>query len=569
MTLSIEEFGGRAGDGSDTTPAARQALARLKDTGGTQLVFPPGRYDFWPDRGAERYLFIANNDEGLKRIAFPIIGFDELEILGDGAQFVFHGFVLPIVIEKSARVRLRGFSIDWSRPFHGEAEVTETRADGVDLRIDDAFSYRLEYGRLVFAGEGGVTHTIGNILEWDPRKRETAPQVHDNYGIGGRYVAEAIGPQRVRLTAALSRPKPMPGNKLVLVDDGRHCPAITITGSREITLTDITIHHAGGMGVIAQRSETIRLDNVRVTPPPDGTRLISTQNDATHFVNCKGRIEMVDCLFENQMDDATNVHGIYAQVSAKIRADALELRLMHRQHHGAEFVAPGDRVEFVRADTLLTYHDAAVRAVQRVNKEFLRVTFDGSLPTALEIGDAVANLTWTPAVTIRGCTARANRARGFLISTPGPIAIEGNRFHVPGAAILIAGDASEWFESGAVRDVAIHDNHFEDCNYGIWGEAAIQITPGIAPAQRAATRYHSNIRIERNHFVASDRRLVTAHCVDGLTIRDNTIEGSDAYPSPHGQAAPVTATACSNVEFDAAMATPDTPPPDAAPKVAA
>ena len=347
MALSIEAFGGRSGDGSDTTPAARQALSRLKETGETQLVFPPGRYDFWPDRAAERYLFIANNDEGLKRIALPITGFDELEILGDGAQFVFHGLVLPIVIEKSARVQLRGFSIDWARPFHSEAEVLETRANGVDLRIDDAFPYRLDYGRLVFAGEGGRVHTIGNILEWDPRKRETAPKAQDNYGIGGRYVAEAIGPQRVRLTAAFSRPHPTPGNRLVLVDEGRHCPAIVIAGSRDISITDVTIHHAGAMGVIALRSENLRFERLRVTPPPDGTRLVSTQNDATHFVNCGGHIELIDCLFENQMDDATNVHGIYAQISANIRADALELRLMHRQQHGAEFVAVGDRLELV------------------------------------------------------------------------------------------------------------------------------------------------------------------------------------------------------------------------------
>jgi len=569
LTLSIEDCGGRAGDGSDTTPAARLALARLKDTGDTQLVFPPGRYDFWATRGAERYLFIANNDEGLKHIALPITGFDELEILGDGAQFVFHGFVLPIVIDKSARVRLRGFSIDWARPFHSEAEVIETRANGVDLLIDDAFPYRLDFGRLVFAGEGGDVHGIGNILEWDPRKRETAPQVHDNHGIGRRYVAEAIGPQRVRLTAAFSRPKPNLGNKLVLVDEGRHCPAITITGSREITLTDITIHHAGAMGVIAQRSETIHLDRVRVTPPPDGKRLISTQNDATHFVNCKGHIELTDCLFENQMDDATNVHGIYAQISAKIRADALELRLMHRQQQGAELVARGDLVEFVRADTLLSYHEAAVRAVQRVNREFLRVTFDGSLPGELAVGDAVANLTWTPSLTIRGCTSRANRARGFLLSTPGTIVIEGNRFHVPGAAILIAGDASERFEAGAVRDVAIRDNLFEDCNFGVWGQATIQVTPEIAPACREASRYHRNIRIEGNRFVASDRRLLAAHCVDGLIFQNNAIEPSDAYPTPHGAASSVNLASCSNAQIDDTIASSSESPGDSAPEVAA
>ena len=446
--------------------------------------------------------------------------------------------------------------------------MIETRANGVDLLIDDAFPYRLDYGRLVFAGEGSDVHGIGNILEWDPRRRETAPQVHDNYGIGRRYVAEAIGPQRVRLTAAFSRPRPSLGNKLVLVDEGRHCPAITITGSREITLTDITIHHAGAMGVIAQRSDTIRLDRVRVTPPPDGTRLISTQNDATHFVNCKGHIELTDCLFENQMDDATNVHGIYAQISAKIRADALELRLMHRQQQGVEFVAPGDLVEFVRADTLLSYHEAAVRAVQRVNREFLRVTFDGTLPEELVVGDAVANLTWTPSLTIRGCASRANRARGFLLSTPGAIVIEDNKFHVPGAAILIAGDAGEWFEAGAVRDVAIRDNLFEDCNFGVWGQAAIQVTPEIAPALREDSRYHRNIRIERNRFVASDRRLLAAHCVDGLIFRDNTLEPSDAYPSPHGEVSAVHVAACSEVRIDDAIAVSGEPPRDSAPEAA-
>ncbi len=569
MSLSIEEFGGRSGDGSDTTPVARQALARLKETKGTQLVFPPGRYDFWPDRGAERYLFVANNDAGLKRIALQITGFEDLEIVGDDAQFVFHGLVLPIVIDASARVRLRGFSIDWARPFHSEAEVIEARLNGVDLLIDDAFPYRIDFGRLVFAGEGNAVHTIGNILEWDPRKRETAPQVQDNYGIGGRYVAEAIGPQRVRLTAAFSRPRPSLGNRLVLVDEGRHCPAITIIGSRDVTISDVTIHHAGAMGVIAQRSDDLRLERVRVTPPPDGARLVSTQNDATHFVNCKGHIELRDCLFENQMDDAANVHGIYAQVSAKIRADALELRLMHRQHHGVEFAAPGDRLEFVRAETLLTHHEATVRAVQRVNNEFLRVTFDGKLPSDMALGDAVANLTWTPDVTIRGCTARANRARGFLLSTPGRVVIEGNRFHVPGAAILIEGDASSWFEAGAVRDVSIRDNLFEDCNFGVWGQAAIQVTPGIAAAHRPDTRYHGNIRIEQNRFVAFDRRLVVAHCVDGLTFRDNSVTPSSAYPAQNADASPVTVEACSNVQIDDAAADPAPASGDSTAEIAA
>ena len=63
--------------------------------------------------------------------------------------------------------------------------------------------------------------------------------------------------------------------------------------------------------------------------------------------------------------------------------------------------------------------------------------------------------------------------------------VEDNHFHNPGAAILIAGDANYWFEAGAVRDVTIRNNHFDNCNYGVWGQACIEISPEIEPANRA------------------------------------------------------------------------------------
>src|SRR3569832_1020567 len=63
--IDMTAFGAKA-DGSDTTPSVRAALAEVRGGKTTKLVFPPGRYDFHPERASEEYLFVSNNDEGLK-----------------------------------------------------------------------------------------------------------------------------------------------------------------------------------------------------------------------------------------------------------------------------------------------------------------------------------------------------------------------------------------------------------------------------------------------------------------------------------------------------------------------
>ena len=100
--LNIAAFGARP-DGSDTTPCVRAALEQIREGNVDKLIFPPGRYDFWPDQAEEQYLFISNNDEGLKRIAFMLTGVKDLEIDGGGATFVFHGRMMPFLIENSPR----------------------------------------------------------------------------------------------------------------------------------------------------------------------------------------------------------------------------------------------------------------------------------------------------------------------------------------------------------------------------------------------------------------------------------------------------------------------------------
>jgi len=540
-TLDAAAFGAKAGDGSDTTAALRAALEQCSANKARKLVFPPGRYDFWPDQALEKYLFISNNDEGLKRVAFPLTGIDGLEIDGQGAQFVFHGWIIPFALEKSRNITLRNFSIDWERAFHSEARVIGSAPDGLDVEIPAAFPYEIRNGVLIFTeGPQGreqlvrvrntpLEYPYRSLLEFDAVKRETAYRVRD-YSVAGGVAARDLGQRRVRLQT--SGYTATPGNIIVFAPSHREVPGIVVSDSAEIGISGVTLHHCGGMGVIAQRSRDITLERVRVTPQPDGGRMVSITADATHFVNCAGRITIGHCLFENQKDDATNIHGIYARVMRRLGPDEVEVRLMHPQQHGFDFLAPGGRVEFIHGPGMITYGGAMVKSVRRMNKQITRVVFESPLPEEMTPGDSVAAIDAFPETHIHHCVIRGNRARGILLGSRAKMVIEDNVFHTPGSAILLEGDARFWYEQAGVRDLVIRRNRFEDCNFGVWGDATIETRPGIEEEHRAASRYNRNIVIEDNVFRNfGSGPLVQFFSVDGLTIRNNRLEPSTAYPA--------------------------------------
>ena len=109
------------------------ALDQCRQTGAQKLIFPPGRYDFWPDRARKRYFWISNNDPGMKRIAFDLRGLHDLTIDGQKAHFVFHGYILPFLVDGSRNITLQNFSIDWARTFHSEATILKANPDSLDL----------------------------------------------------------------------------------------------------------------------------------------------------------------------------------------------------------------------------------------------------------------------------------------------------------------------------------------------------------------------------------------------------------------------------------------------------
>ena len=556
--IHVADYGAFPDDGKDDIRAIQTAIEAAKAEKIKKLIFDEGQYDFFPTFAGERYIYISNNDEGLKRIAFDLNGISNLQIDGQGALFMFHGFINPFVVEESSNVVFENFSVDFSRPFHSEGIILGYDKDGMDIEISEGFPFDVARGTLLFTdgvAQGGQLTTVskGNfygsshMLEYDTEKRQTAFMVYDFYfqGING-FPATRLDGRKVRINVpGLSGTV---GNTMCFGPNHRNYPGFVLTDSRDIKFHEITIHHSGGMGILGQRTHNIEVDRCKVTP--SNGRMISTTADATHFVNCTGKISLTNNLFENQKDDATNIHGIYVQVIEIKGKDTVTVQLKHLQQHGFDFIEPGMELELVRGKSMITYATATVAAVKRVNKECTEVTFVNVLPDDVRTGDAMAEIRDYPEIYIENNTIRNNRARGMLLNCRGKTVVENNYFHCPGAAILFEGDAHFWFEQGGVSDCVIRNNIFDNCLFGVWGKAVIDVKAGIREDKETA-RYNRNILIENNTFrVFDDYTLLNVYSVDGLTWRNNTIERTQAYPTGKNQGKPFVVTYSENVEID-------------------
>lgn len=561
--------------GTDATAVVQarfqQHLAACTAEARKKIVVPKGRYEFYPDYANERYVFISNNDEGLKRVVFLWDELKNVELDGQGSEFVFHGYTCPFVLSRCENVVFKNFSIDWDRPFHSEGEILAVADDSFDVRFSEEYPYKIDSGMLIFTGrakkqadnphavgtafnsDGKETYPFGGLLEFDAEKRETAFLAWD-YWIPepGTLPAEDLGDRKVRVYR--KGVKATVGNIMVFGPNHRKVPLFTLSDCKNVRFENVLMYHSGGMGVLGQRCTDITLDRCKTTPAPGKDRVVSLTADATHFVNCRGKIVLNECVFENQKDDATNVHGIYAKIVAIHpvfgNPAALDVRLIHPQQHGFDFIKPGMKLDFVDGPSMNTLHTTYVQEVSRINKEITRVELQGGLPESVKIGDVVCDAETAPEVYITKCYIGKNRARGVLLNSRGKTVIEGNTFHTPGAAILLEGDARFWFEQAGVRDLQIRDNVFDNCNYGVWGWSVIETRPGIDESRRAESRYNKNVVIENNTFKIFDNRILNFYSTDGLIFRNNTIVPSTAYPPQHQNAKRFTVEHCDNVEIE-------------------
>ncbi|MBK1859600.1 alpha-1,3-galactosidase-related protein [Cerasicoccus arenae] len=524
---------------ADCTPALRLALNALRLGETNRLIFPRDEYHFYADEAEEKFCFVSNNSEGLKRIAFPLTGIRNAIIDGSGSRFIFHGRICPFHLDACQQVTIRNITIDYERTTFSQGEIIECTDQSISIRLPPEDSYFFQNGRIWFDGPNYLQGSYGgpyhrrdayvHTLEFDAKRREPAFMARDCYRVPAHSFSETPD-GLLKLNIEYPTPKPHVGNILAITHDHRDLFGICLNNCEKTTLESIVIHHAGAMGIIAQRSTDIHLVDCVVEPPPRHNRIVSTFADATHFVNCRGKISIRKCQFRNMMDDGVNVHGIYSPIKRIISPTEILIENAHHEQAGIQVVDANEEAQVICNHSLLPKGFLDIKSVTMINRYHWLVELNKPLPEGTQPGDCLESLHNTPDVNIEYCQFSSNRARGILATTPGKIRITNNYFHSAGSAIKIAGDANSWYESGSVKDVCIQNNQFQDCGYGIWGTGIIAIDPEIRPENHSNQAYHENIRIENNCFFTFHKDLIFARCVQNMVVQHNQIESSQNYP---------------------------------------
>jgi hypothetical protein len=553
-TIRVSDFGLKPDTRENAVRIVQQALDVCKTKSNPVLVFPKGRYDFWPQYAVEKLYYESNTDViPLRSCAILLENMKDLTIDCMGSDFVYHDRIQPFTVDKSSNIVIKNVNIDWDIPLTAQAEIIEVTDKYIDLAINALESpYIIEKEKLVFVGEGWKSRW-GGVMEFDRDSKLVAPQTGDAGCLGAgyqNYKAQELKAGLVRLNYDFRR-KPAKGNWLVLRHSARDHAGTFITDSKDVMIFNMNMFHNAGLGILSQYSENLTFSNLNCVPNPSKNRILSGHDDGFHYSNCRGQITIDSCRFLALMDDPVNVHGTSVRVMKKKDDSSLVCKFMHNQSIGFVWARPGEKIGFIENEAMNTFAYGTVKLFTAVTPEIFELTFSEPVPLNLETGDALENLSWTPDVLIKNSFFGSNRARGILISTPGKVIIEYNVFESSGSAILIPGDANGWYESGAVKDVLIRNNIFNDpCMTSMYQfcEGIISIYPEI-PAVDINKPFHRNIRIENNEFHPFDYPVLYAKSVDGLTFTGNKLVSSTRFKPFHSRKATFTFEDCLKIKI--------------------
>lgn len=523
-TVNAAQFGMVPGVKKDQGPALRSAISALRKQGGGVLTIPRGVYHFYPEGALNMSFNISNHDQPLIHpVCVPLTDLRNVRVEGNGSLFLFHGRVIPLLVMDSENVSINRLAVDYERSICTEARVVGVDDKFTEVEIDKkAYPYELRNGRFVFLGEGWE-EGMGVCMAFE---KGTGRIIANTADIGWNGQVQPIGGSRLRLEWNLKSRGIKPGDTLVLRNYHRPHPGCVVYRAQKTRLEDVAIHQSSGMALLVQRSKDFLMKGGGVFIRKGTGRVHTAGADATHFSNTRGEIIVEKALFEGMMDDAINVHSTCLGITEVVDSRTLKCRYMHGQAVGFEVFLPGEKIRFINGPTLEPGSTGTVKTAVKKSSTELVITLEEPLPAEVKAGDAVENADFYPSVVFRNNIVRNNRARGSLFTTPERVLVEGNLFdHSSGSAILLAGDAQGWYESGACHEVVIRRNTFINnlTSRYQFTNAIISIYPEVKQLDKQKAYYHRNVLIENNVFKTFDVPLLFAISTDNLKFINNRI----------------------------------------------
>ncbi|MGM9791547.1 MAG: serine hydrolase domain-containing protein [Candidatus Cryptobacteroides sp.] len=473
--VSMADFGLTPQTPSDATAKIRKAFGYCKSLGTpAALSFVKGEYEI--------------DCEG------PLLELKDMDgftLDGAGSKLTFSKMAGLATVVNCSNVCIRGFEVDWQRPFISQVRVEDMGSDWFSLKMGPShYPYEIVDGHLKYRCAGklyGLAYDSYNNV-FTPDGSRIKPGSFDNYALCSvlEGPVEYLGGDIVRFPAPLPQGIE-PGDIMTLYHVRYGTQLVIGYKCKALTVENMNIHHCPGIALYMADVRDVIIRYVDLIPSEG--RVFTAAADAFHIVHCSGNVQIMGCKVDGQGDDAVNVHGRYYCLEA-ISADARQLKLSSKR--GQLLLDEGDILAFV--DTLGGERRAYAK-VESLQPYVCVEGLDAEDVPALR-GCAVENMSKTPTVHISSNTFGArNRARGVLVTSPRHTDILWNAFRSAGAAILVEGDLNYWYESGAVSDLNILHNTFEYCHQSDWGRATITFSPSFKTES-----YHCGVTIQDNTF---------------------------------------------------------------------
>ncbi|KKO53993.1 right-handed parallel beta-helix repeat-containing protein [Paenibacillus sp. DMB20] len=528
LIINVMDYGALPDSGEDCTMAIRLAIqAASRVNGPVILYFPKGRYDIYSHQAIRVPYNISNTaseeevSDNIKTIGLYFDRHRQLTIEGNDSLLMYHGKQTMIAFEACEFVTIQNLRIDVANPTMAEMTVLAVGDHYIDVQVHPDSKYEICQDRLFWIGSGWRFHhgymqevDLASNTTWRAENLcETASKV------------EEIAANHLRFHF-IDLPT-VPVGRILQVRDGiRDQVGSFIHRSRHISWKNVSIHFMHGLGIVSQFSENITFDHIDLSPRTETGRTAAAFADLMHFSSCRGLIKIENSRFMGSHDDAINIHGTHLQIVEVLEKHHVRVRFMHPQTYGLDGFYPGDDIHFVREQTLAVFDKNMVIAVQRISPRELLLTLEKPVPDDIVSGDVIENVTWNPDVEIRNNHFSRIPTRGILATSSGKVVIEDNLFErTVMSGILIANDASSWFESGRVNDVIIRRNRFIEC--GGREHPVLYIVPENRSVD-VNQPVHEHILIEDNYFQLTDSLVLCAKSTRDLMFRNNTMTKTDA-----------------------------------------
>ncbi len=453
-------------------------------------------------------------------------GKKNVTIDGQGAKFICHGKMTPFSAFDCNGITFKNITVDYADPTVMEMEVLEI-GDGYSVvQVHPDSKYRIEGEKVIWYGENFEFYDTKHYYHiYHPqddcmRKYGFSPMADET----ARYFD--LGDRKIKITYQNEKKNPynfIVGGIAQFRDGVRDECGAFFWQSKNISVLNVTMHFMHGLGFVSQCSENITLDRVTCAPDPDSGRICSCFADGSQFSNCRGQINITNCVFRGLHDDPVNIHGTYLKIVRREGRDVI-LKFIQQDSFNFNVFRDGDTISSRDPEYFLKKGEAKVVKSELCDPYHIRVSLDRDAD-AFEVGMVCENLSANPNVYIAGCHSSRVTTKGFLTGTSGKVVIENNTFvNFRRPCVLLACDTQNWYESGPVRDVTIRNNLHINCT-----EEPIYVIKPENTRFSDTEFVNSNILIENNRAEGGRNAWLYAKSTDNIVMRNNL---SDFIPLP-------------------------------------